>query len=265
MHVLQQPFVTGVSRVCKPIVLSPSKRIYVDIVCNLNGNPVWFVVSDRNPRYIFWDRNEGLKTRIRLLLEAANESPVTLRPSSIIFFFANGLDDGDSQKFRDEFGATKLELESFSYEELELEEDWTSVNLIGRSFPKSCVLQIRVETDGFGMNDKHLLDSAGKDILSSCKKHIESCGSNLGTSFCSLVSGLKCCCCPLDMYTGLEEGLSKELFDGIGAKLVNFDTTAMIAIVSGISNGGTEKLLAKPESELRGRFKGNYEFVIAQV
>jgi hypothetical protein len=47
--------------------------------------------------------------------------------------------------------------------------------------------------------------------------------------------------------------------------LINFDTTALIALVSGISNGGTEKLLATPESELRQRFKGNFEFVIGQV
>ncbi|KAL2533000.1 hypothetical protein Adt_06351 [Abeliophyllum distichum] len=264
VHVLQHPFVTGVSRVCKPIVLSPSKSIYVDIVCSLNGNPVWFVVSDRNPKYIFWDRNKGLKTRIRQLLEAANKSPVTLRPSSIIFFFANGLDDGDNQHLRDEFGATELELESFSYEELDLEEDWTNVNLIGRSFPKSRVLQIWVDKNDCGMNDKHLLDSQGKDILFSCKKQIECCDLNLGLTYCSLVSGMKCGCCSLD-DTGREVVLSKELLDGVGAKLVNFDTTAMIAIVSGISNGGTEKLLAKPENELRGRFKGNYEFVIAQV
>ncbi|CAJ2667072.1 unnamed protein product [Trifolium pratense] len=49
-----------------------------------------------------------------------------------------------------------------------------------------------------------------------------------------------------------------------GSDLVNFDTTALIAFVSGISNGGTEKLLATPESDLRQRFKGNFDFVIGQ-
>ncbi|KAG4941237.1 hypothetical protein JHK87_045108 [Glycine soja] len=47
--------------------------------------------------------------------------------------------------------------------------------------------------------------------------------------------------------------------------LVNFDTTALIALVSGISNGGTKKLLATPESGMRQRFKGNYDFVIGQI
>lgn len=50
-----------------------------------------------------------------------------------------------------------------------------------------------------------------------------------------------------------------------GEDIINFGTTALIALVSGISNGCTEKLLAAPEYELRERFKSNYEFVIAQV
>ncbi|GFP88531.1 upf0415 protein c7orf25 homolog [Phtheirospermum japonicum] len=182
VHVLQQPSITGVSRVCKPINLSHSHSIYVDIVCSLNGNPVWFIVSDRNPRYISWDSgscdttNKGLKQKIEHVVDSARQSPVTLRPSSVV--------------------------------------------------PESM------------------------GSLVSCKKHDEYSVLHLGSSLYSFVSGMKCWCCSLD---------------DDDAKLVNFDTTAMVAIVSGISNGKTEKLLATPESELRGRFKGNYDFVIAQV
>ncbi|KAK3013569.1 hypothetical protein RJ639_008748, partial [Escallonia herrerae] len=43
---------------------------------------------------------------------------------------------------------------------------------------------------------------------------------------------------------------------------LNFKTTTSIAIVSRISNGNTEKLLATPEEELRSRFKSNCEFVM---
>ncbi|KAJ0969993.1 hypothetical protein J5N97_022870 [Dioscorea zingiberensis] len=49
------------------------------------------------------------------------------------------------------------------------------------------------------------------------------------------------------------------------AEAVNFDTTALVAIVSGISNGSAERLLNAPEDEMRRRFKSNYEFVVAQV
>jgi helix-turn-helix protein len=48
-------------------------------------------------------------------------------------------------------------------------------------------------------------------------------------------------------------------------ELVNLDTTTLVAIVSGISNGGVRKLMAAPEAETRARFKCNYKFVIDQV
>jgi hypothetical protein len=48
-------------------------------------------------------------------------------------------------------------------------------------------------------------------------------------------------------------------------ELVNLDTTALVAIVSGISNGGVGKLMSAPEAETRGRFKCNYKFVMDQV
>lgn len=48
-------------------------------------------------------------------------------------------------------------------------------------------------------------------------------------------------------------------------EVINFDTTALVAMVSGISNGGCERLLKEPKDEMRARFKSNYEFVIAQV
>ncbi|KAM0879170.1 hypothetical protein ACQ4PT_034410 [Festuca glaucescens] len=48
-------------------------------------------------------------------------------------------------------------------------------------------------------------------------------------------------------------------------ELVNLDTTALVAIVSGISNGGVGKLMSTPEAETRGRFKCNYKFVMDQA
>ncbi|KAL3642248.1 hypothetical protein CASFOL_013063 [Castilleja foliolosa] len=245
MHVVQQPSITGISRVCKPINLSHPHSIYVDIVCSLNGNPVWFIVSDRNPRYISWDTNKGLKQKIEHVVDAARRSPVTLRPSSVVLFFSNGLDDGVYQNLRCEFRAVDLEIDRFSYEELEdLEDEWTNL-VLGRLFPDARVVEIVVEKD---KNILPELESMGG--LVSSKKHDEHSDLSLGSSLCSLVSGMKCWCSSLD--------------DDV-VKLVNFDTTAMVAFVSGISNGKTEKLLATPESELRGRFKGNYDFVIAQV
>uniref|UniRef100_J3N3M1 DUF1308 domain-containing protein n=2 Tax=Oryza brachyantha TaxID=4533 RepID=J3N3M1_ORYBR len=48
-------------------------------------------------------------------------------------------------------------------------------------------------------------------------------------------------------------------------ELVNLDTTALVAIVSGISNGGVERLMSIPEAETRARFKCNYKFVMDQA
>lgn len=47
--------------------------------------------------------------------------------------------------------------------------------------------------------------------------------------------------------------------------LVNFDTTALVALVSGIANGCAERLLEISEIVLEEKFKGNTVFVIAQV
>ncbi|KAL0341705.1 UNVERIFIED_CONTAM: hypothetical protein Scaly_1833100 [Sesamum calycinum] len=234
VHVLQQPCITGVSRVCKPIILSPLHSIYVDIVCSLNGSPVWFIVSDRNPRYISWDggvsdKNKGLKKKIQQVIDAARESPVTLKPVPLCFSFPMVL----------------------------------MIMFIRRLFPDACVFQIEVDQDVCGM-EKNIPEPARMDGHISCKKCDVCSDFHLGTSLQSLVSGMKCWCCSLDNVE-LDVGFLKQSWRDVDAKLVNFDTTAMVAIVSGISNGRTAKLLALPESEIRGRFKGNYDFVIAQV
>ncbi|KAK4428201.1 hypothetical protein Salat_1589100 [Sesamum alatum] len=267
VHVLQQPCITGVSRVCKPITLSPLRTIYVDIVCSLNGSPVWFIVSDRNPRYISWDgcvsdKNKGLQKKVQQVIDAARESPVTLKPTSVVLFFSNGLDDNVYEKVRCEYGAVDLKLEPFCYQELELEDDWTNV-VLGRLFPDACVVKIEVDQDVCVMA-KNIPEPARMDGHISCKKCDACSDFHLGTSLQSLVSGMKCWCCSFNNVE-LDVGLLKQSWTDVEAKLVNFDTTAMVAVVSGISNGRTAKLLATPESELRGRFKGNYDFVIAQV
>ncbi|XP_075481417.1 uncharacterized protein LOC142522149 isoform X1 [Primulina tabacum] len=268
-HVLQLPSITGVSRVCKSISLSPYHSIYVDIVCSINGNPVWFIVSDRNPRHISWEggpseKNKGLKFKIEQVVDAASQAPVTLKPSSLVLFFSNGLDEKICQKMKNEYESIDLEMDPFSYEEFELEHEWTNV-VLGRSFTQARVIQIKVDRNCHETNEKNLSSSSRLDRLVPCDKIDEFSDLNPGKSFWSLISGMKCWCCSLDDDTAPEVGFLKVSLGDVDAKLVNLDTTAMIAMVSGISNGGTERLLATPKSELIVRFKGNYEFVIAQV
>ncbi|XP_068503062.1 uncharacterized protein [Phaseolus vulgaris] len=309
VHMLQQPFITGVSRVCKPIPLSPSvsseercslKHIHVDVVCTLNRKPVWIIVSDRNPEYISWDRcrkSKGLKLRIQEVLAAA-QSNLTLRPSSVILFFANGLATHIYNKLRDELGASeiKLDFSVFSSDVLEeTEGDW--INVIARSYRNSCVLEINpavgrdvvpksgCSVRGSAVDSSQIDLSVGKTEtqpqqfeenprIGECfhlellvdeakiqpRPVEENVGTNLGDTFCSILMGMK----PSSMENKIFESMkSRNLLGEID--LVNFDTTALIALVSGISNGGTKKLLATPESEIRQRFKGNFDFVIGQI
>ncbi|KAG6401950.1 hypothetical protein SASPL_138818 [Salvia splendens] len=267
VHVLRQPSVTGVSRVCKPIEFSKSSSVYVDVVCSLNGNPVWFIVSGRNPRCISWnggssEKDKGLRKKIQLVVDAARHSPVTLRPSSVVLFFSNGLGDDVYQKLRCEFEAVDVKMEPLCYHELDLEEEWTDV-VLGRLFPDACAVRIQVGEDGIEPEKDIRENRMGSPV--SRNKCCEHSGFDPGLSLSSLVAGMKCWCCSLDDEVELQVGLMNQSWRDVEAKLVNFDTTAMVAIASGISNGRTEKLLATPEHQLRDRFKGNYDFVISQV
>ncbi|CAH9056687.1 unnamed protein product [Cuscuta epithymum] len=253
-YILGLPSVTSIARVCKSIPTSPPQnrrtgdsRRYIDIVCCHNGNPVWILVSDRNPKYN--DFNE-LRGRVVDVVKAARDSPLTVRPSSVILSFLNGLRDGVIQKLRDEFETTEFagfgDSSSFEHELKEEEGDWVNV-LPCRSFERACFLEIRIESF---YSSTELVYSKREVKIENSVEHLEmdkNTALNLGESFCSLVSRMK----------------SWSAGDiGGNAELVNFDTTALVAAVSGISNGATFNV---PESDLRARFKGNCDFVIHQV
>ncbi|KAM1638348.1 hypothetical protein EV1_015852 [Malus domestica] len=289
VHILRQPFITGVSRVCKPIpfsTLAPvaqqtdpcvnHKHVHVDIVCTLHRNPVWIVVSDRNPRYITWTgfrspshhKSRGLKLRIQQLTAAAR-SAVALKPSSIILFFSyrNGLSSVICDRLKEEFGATEFRLDfpilDFDFDLSEEPGDWTNV-LAARTFQQACVFEIKVN------DPRDTVFSSESDVKDSCLGEVaaetyqDPSVSKEDTQFFPVFSSLisRMGIHSLDAKNVESVKLGRILGDG---ELINFDTTALIALISGISNGGTDKLLATPESELRQRFKGNYEFVIQQV
>ncbi|KAM3319366.1 protein C7orf25 [Capsicum chacoense] len=261
VHILENPLVTSVSRVCKPISISSKLSVYIDVICSFNGKPVWFVVSDRNPKYVSWEdsgntRNwKGLRRKIQELLFAALEASVMVRPCSVVLFFANGLESCVLEKVRDEFGATNLGFgfcDFFDCECVDELEDWVTV--MGRSFEKACVLEIKVESFSSSSRiadsrrEVKLRDKDG-EMLTGLSGNASD-DVKLGDSFCALVAALR----SWSGFGGEEE-----------TELVNFDTTALVAIVSGICNGGIDRILATPESELRSRFKANYEFMIGQV
>ncbi|KAK0588845.1 hypothetical protein LWI29_006186 [Acer saccharum] len=133
LHILHHPFVSGVSRVCKPIRIG-QKSVHVDIVCTLNKNPVWIIVSDRNPGYISWNtchKDKGLRLRVEQVLDAASSSE-TLKPFS------------------------------------EIEDGW--INVLPRSFREACVLEIKLNFSGNGVSSSEcgvkdsVIDDTGSDI-----------------------------------------------------------------------------------------------------
>lgn len=200
--------------------------------------------------------------RIEELLIAARSS-VALKPSSIVLFFSIGLSSLVYEKLKEEFGATELELEfsvlDFDFTE-DSESDW--INVLGRTYREACILEIKV------FEIRHAIEAelSECDVNGSClvaaeaelsEDHTE---RNMGFSFCSLISRMEF------FLLNVKDAEWTNLPNLFGSDdFINFDTTALIALVSGISNGATEKILATPEGELRQRFKGNYEFVIGQV
>lgn len=273
IHILEQPYITGVSRVCKPIHLSPktgcareigvtSEAAHIDIVCSFHRQPTWFIVSSRNPKYISWDssgKNKGLKVRVGQIISAAQTSQA-LMPSAIVLFFANGLDMEIRGKLFKDFGFRELksDFSHFDFAFVDgLEDDW--INVVANSYQRACTLIIGIDKSpsvclsiGYMMG----LSPTGADKEFAGKDNVLTCGF----SFNSLIMEMKDW--PLDVKDLPSHGqvnLSR------GEDLINFDTTALIAIVSGISNGAAEKLLATPENELRQQFKNNTEFVISQV
>ncbi|KAF5188454.1 hypothetical protein FRX31_021961 [Thalictrum thalictroides] len=208
-----------------------------------------------NPNYISWssshNNNKGLKLRVEKVLAAAKSS-LMLKPASIILFFANGVDALVSHNLKHQFGA--LSLTHFLHFELELEEfvedGWINV-IAGRSYLNAQTFQIMIDSVSV-----HKILSLPESNVEDARLQLfnEETRFILGHKFCSLLSTMN-----------LQPKSAAQSNNVLAGDLLNFDTTALIALVSGISNGGTQKLLATPETELRKRFKSNYQFVIAQA
>ncbi|KAF8036005.1 hypothetical protein BT93_C1893 [Corymbia citriodora subsp. variegata] len=275
VHILRHLSVTGVSRVCKPIPLLPasgkawrtdsgSKIAHVDIVCTLKGIPVWIIISDRNPKYVSWHdghKGKGLRLRIQQVVDAAQSSAM-LRPSSIILFFSRGVTDCILKKIVDEFQANEYKMEAdFPLSGVgfleEMEGEW--INIIAKSYKESVALEIKV--DNFEKPARDPEWGVGESILGAAETDNPKGNVNLSypTTFDTLISGLR----PSMKGNDMASTKTREVLSG--GDLINFDTTAIIALVSDISNGGAEKLLNTAESELSQRFKGNLPFVIAQA
>ena len=281
MHLVQHPWVDAVSAVFhtfKAVNYVKAAEVHVDIVCTFNGKPVWIIVSDRNPRYLHWfleqDGIMSWRTRVEHLFSVAH-SLTALQPASLLFCFAKGVSNSFATGFIEEGGASRLNI----YEEDKLmpsidlgeimfdsdDEDWVCIgarkkpiDVNATRFDSWDTFKIDVNTsiDGFEVLDKELLGHLSLQKLKLKDNDIEVHGemedNGCSEEFRSLLSTLSQNYILLDGHRSIPS-------------LVNLDTTALIALVSEISNGGAPMLVNMHFEDLVSKFKSTAQFMKDQV
>jgi hypothetical protein len=209
----------------------------VDIVCTFRRDPTWVFVSDRNPSYGSWvgspgGKVKGLRNCVESAITAANGAG-PFRPNKLLFVFTRGFQEEVKNKFLHEFGA----IESDFADGLEVVFDEMDDEWVGISDDSKLLL-------GYKAFEIQIDDGPAQNV--SMDETMAQVELDLSTGFDCLTLNTSPCC------------------DGLG-NVINFDTTALIAIVSGISNGDAEKILEAPFEKMKEKYKSNCEFVIGQV
>ncbi|KAH7423848.1 hypothetical protein KP509_12G077000 [Ceratopteris richardii] len=126
VDVLCHPHVDAVSAVLHKFKVSASVKgipeavvdpratdVHVDVVCTLHTKPVWIIVSDRNPKFLYWSDAcapiKGWKYRVEQLTAVA-QSLCVLRPSAVLFCFARGVSGCVLSGFEREIGVSHIPL-----------------------------------------------------------------------------------------------------------------------------------------------------------
>ncbi|KAL6642901.1 hypothetical protein ACP70R_021082 [Stipagrostis hirtigluma subsp. patula] len=227
-----------------PAVRSPSRLAPhpgVDFACAFRGRPAWALVSASNPARLAWLPRGGLRARVAAVLKAARAAPPATRPEKLLLVFARGVGADIALGLAEFFGATETDLllEFIGLSEDE-EEGW-----LGVSFHPS------EEMRSFRAFEIDAVEGASVALPVPPVPPETLVAEGSGE----------------ELTLGLEGGFSS--FVGKmkmeSRELVNVDSTALVAVVSGISNGGVGKLMAVPEAETRARFKCNYKFVMDQA
>ncbi|KAM3408748.1 hypothetical protein ACQJBY_001673 [Aegilops geniculata] len=226
-----------------PAVRSPSRLSPlpgVDFACAFRSRPAWVLLSARNPSGFQWVPRKGLSSRVAAVLDAARSAPPVTRPEKLLLAFARGVGADIVLGLAEGFGAVEIDLlaEFVGEAEDDKEEDgWVSVSF----HPNE-------EMRGFRAFEIEVVDGGAEVLLPPPRQDVEEVEKGSGDQ----LEG-----CLFADFMGKMRMNSMEM--------VNLDTTALIAIVSGISNGGLGKLMGAPEAETRARFKCNYKFVMDQA
>ncbi|XP_078161012.1 uncharacterized protein LOC144556509 [Carex rostrata] len=234
-HVIQHPEIQSVSAVSTHV--GTNIAIHVDIICFFRRDPTWVFVSDRNPSYVSWTgsprgKDMVLRDRVESAIVFAGGAG-HLRPSKLLFVFARGLEEEVRNKFLHEFGAVESDF-SDGLEVVfdEMDDEWLGISDDSKRLLNYKAYEIRI------------IDDRVQNV--SIDEIMARTDLDLSFAFDSLTLTASPC------------------NDGLG-NVINFDTTALIAMVSGISNGDAERLLEAPPEKMREKYKSNYEFVIEQA
>ncbi|CAD6261981.1 unnamed protein product [Miscanthus lutarioriparius] len=224
-----------------PAVRSPSRLSPlpgVDFACAFRGRPAWVLVSASNPARLAWAPPGGLRARFAAALDAARGAPPATRPEKLLLVFSRGVGVDIARGLAEGFEAVETDLlEEFIGDSEEEDGDgWVAV-----SFNPS------EELRNFRAFEIDVVEGAGEVLLPPD----------------AAVAGGTADEEPLG-FEGAFGAFMRKMWRE-SRELVNLDTTALVAIVSGISNGGVGKLMATPEAETRARFKCNYKFVMDQA
>uniref|UniRef100_A0A0E0M930 DUF1308 domain-containing protein n=1 Tax=Oryza punctata TaxID=4537 RepID=A0A0E0M930_ORYPU len=186
-------------------------------------------------------RQPALRSLLRLVaaeLRSAHGAPPATRPEKLLLVFARGVGADPARGLAEEFGAVEIDLLVDFVDEADddSEDGWVSVSFQpDEDFRSFRAFEIDVA-------------ECGDEILSPPPPPLPS--PEMEVKEGSLDG-------EFNVFVGKMKMGSREM--------VNLDTTALVAIVSGISNGGVIKLMSIPEEETRARFKCNYKFVMDQA
>ncbi|KAJ1295032.1 hypothetical protein BS78_01G192400 [Paspalum vaginatum] len=225
-----------------PAVRSPSRLSPlpgVDFACAFRGRPAWALVSASNPARLAWvpAPGSGLRARVAAVLDAARCAPPATRPEKLILVFSRGVGVDIALGLAEGFGAVEVDLLEEFIDDSDDDGGWVAV-----SFKPS------EELRSFRAFEIGVVVAAGEVLL------LPEAAVAEGSADEEVPLGLE------RAFSAFVGKMCRE-----SRELVNLDTTALVAIVSGISNGGVGRLMAVPESETRARFKCNYKFVVDQA
>jgi hypothetical protein len=239
---------------------------HVDLVCTLLGEPVWVVVVNSSAHNRLWldkKKRKGLRTRVCSLLHVASLVSAA-QPSAVVLLVRDGFESRIEERLQEEFQATKmsesgsgpgleeelLPSSSCNFQEVE-DGEWVNIQLPSSKVSHWTSYWIRVGTQ---IRDIKCTENL---VL----KHVLAAGSFRDEDPSSSIGSSSCWAAIMRLQARHEE------FDKLQQerKILNLDTTALVAVVSELTNGGAQQLLEMASEEREKQFPMMAKFVYEQV